>query len=164
MDSEWALFHMQRALWDPVDPTRLGSLEEPLHLRVNGEVYRFADAADLARFHALVFGLTQQLAAGHFRAAQLQARRAEIAVIVEIANDLTGDHQLGFGHRADGQLLFQVLSQRAGAGQGLAQRRALVVGTSPDGDHQRVHCAFSTPPVPVQEAIAEFLASASAAQ
>ena len=52
MDSEWALFHMQRALWDPVDPTRLGSLEEPLHLRVNGEVYRFADATDLARFHA----------------------------------------------------------------------------------------------------------------
>ena len=50
MDSDWALFHMQRALWDPVDPTRLGSLAEELHYRVNGEVYRFADEKDLRHF------------------------------------------------------------------------------------------------------------------
>jgi YHS domain-containing protein len=41
---------MQRALWDPIDPTRLGSLTEDLHYRVNGEVYRFADEKDMRRF------------------------------------------------------------------------------------------------------------------
>ncbi len=41
---------MQRALWDPIDPTRLGSLAEDLHYRVNGEVYRFADEKDMHRF------------------------------------------------------------------------------------------------------------------
>lgn len=41
---------MQRALWDPVDPTRLGSLSDSLHFRVNGEVYRFAGARTLRRF------------------------------------------------------------------------------------------------------------------
>lgn len=50
MDSDWALLHMQRALWDPIDPTRLGSLAEGLHYRVNGEVYRFANERDLKRF------------------------------------------------------------------------------------------------------------------
>jgi YHS domain-containing protein len=41
---------MQRALWDPVDPARLGSLADSLHFRVNGEVYRFADLRTLRRF------------------------------------------------------------------------------------------------------------------
>lgn len=41
---------MQRALWDPVDPTLLGSLSEELHFRVNGEVYRFAGERTLKRF------------------------------------------------------------------------------------------------------------------
>ena len=50
MDSEFALFHMQRALWDPVDPTLIGSLETDLHYRVNGEVYRFASRRNLRRF------------------------------------------------------------------------------------------------------------------
>ena len=50
VDSEFALFHMQRALWDPVDPSRLGSLADTLHYRVNGEVYRFADERTLHRF------------------------------------------------------------------------------------------------------------------
>ena len=50
MDAEWALFHLQRALWDPVDPRRLGSLRNELHFRVNGEVYRFADERNLKRF------------------------------------------------------------------------------------------------------------------
>ena len=50
MDSEFALFHMQRALWDPVDPVRLGSLVDSLHFRVNGEVYRFASDRSLRRF------------------------------------------------------------------------------------------------------------------
>ena len=50
MDSEFALFHLKRALWDPVDPTRLGSLSPDLQFRVNGEVYRFADEKLLRRF------------------------------------------------------------------------------------------------------------------
>ena len=49
-DPEFALFHLQRSLWDPVDPTRVGSLAEALHARVNGEPYRFAGAATLGRF------------------------------------------------------------------------------------------------------------------
>ena len=50
MDSDFALFHMQRALWDPVDPTQLGSLADSLQFRVNGEVYRFASPGNLRRF------------------------------------------------------------------------------------------------------------------
>ena len=50
MDSEFALFHLQRALWDPVDPTQIGSLADELHFRVNGEVYRFASERTLRRF------------------------------------------------------------------------------------------------------------------
>lgn len=49
-DSEFALFHMQRALYDPVDPRLLGSLHDDLHYRVNGEVYRFAGEKTLRRF------------------------------------------------------------------------------------------------------------------
>src|SRR5258705_7011417 len=41
---------MQRALWDPVDPRRLGSLADSLEFRVNGEVFRFADRRTLRRF------------------------------------------------------------------------------------------------------------------
>lgn len=52
VDPEFALFHMQRALWDPVDPTELGSLDPALRARVNGEIYRFARAATLRRFVA----------------------------------------------------------------------------------------------------------------
>jgi len=33
-----------------VDPTQLGSLEPRLHARVNGEIYRFARPATMARF------------------------------------------------------------------------------------------------------------------
>lgn len=50
VDSEFALFHLQRALWDPVDPTQLGSLSPELQYRVNGEVYRFANEKGLRRF------------------------------------------------------------------------------------------------------------------
>jgi YHS domain-containing protein len=50
VDAEWALLHLRRALWDPVDPRRLGSLEPGLQFRVNGEVYRFAGERTLARF------------------------------------------------------------------------------------------------------------------
>ncbi len=50
MDPEWALYHMQRALWDPVDPRHLGSLDPELQFRVNGEVYRFSSEATLRRF------------------------------------------------------------------------------------------------------------------
>ena len=41
---------MQRALWDPVEPDRLGSLDPDLHYRVNGEVYRFASRRTLKQF------------------------------------------------------------------------------------------------------------------
>jgi YHS domain-containing protein len=50
VDPDWGLFHLHRALWDPVDPTRVGSLSPDLQVRVNGEVYRFADQRTLARF------------------------------------------------------------------------------------------------------------------
>lgn len=50
VDSEWALYHLQRALWDPVDPRLLGSLEDSLQCRVNGEVYRFGNTRNLQRF------------------------------------------------------------------------------------------------------------------
>ena len=50
MDAEWALAHMQRALWDPVDPRFLGSLADSLEYRVNGEVYRFSSARTMRRF------------------------------------------------------------------------------------------------------------------
>ena len=52
MDPEFALFHLQRALWDPVDPSQLGSLSPGLQTTVNGEIYRFASAATLASFRA----------------------------------------------------------------------------------------------------------------
>lgn len=41
---------MQRALWDPVDPEQVGSLDDSLQYRVNGEVYRFASHRTLERF------------------------------------------------------------------------------------------------------------------
>ena len=41
---------MQRALYDPVDPRLLGSLEPDLQFRVNGEVYRFGHERSLRRF------------------------------------------------------------------------------------------------------------------
>lgn len=50
VDAEWALFHLQRALWDPVDPRRIGSLAPGLQFRVNGEVYRFSSERTLERF------------------------------------------------------------------------------------------------------------------
>jgi len=50
IDPDWALFHLQRALYDPVIPSRLGSLDPALQFRVNGEVYRFSDERTLRRF------------------------------------------------------------------------------------------------------------------
>jgi YHS domain-containing protein len=44
------LEHMSRTLFDPVDPTAVGSLDANLHTRVNGEIYRFARRTTLARF------------------------------------------------------------------------------------------------------------------
>lgn len=48
--ADFFLEHLSRVLWDPVDPTQLGSLAPRLHARVNGEIYRFARPATLARF------------------------------------------------------------------------------------------------------------------
>lgn len=48
--ADFLLEHMSRTLWDPVDPTALGSLDPKLQTRVNGEIYRFARPATLARF------------------------------------------------------------------------------------------------------------------
>ncbi len=50
MDSDFALAHLQSALWDPVDPGLLGSLAAALQYRVNGEVYRFGSRRTLRRF------------------------------------------------------------------------------------------------------------------
>jgi len=50
VDPEWALFHLARALHDPVDPARVGSVEPGFQYRVNGEVYRFASVQNLKRF------------------------------------------------------------------------------------------------------------------
>jgi len=50
VDPEWGLFHTHRALWDPVEPTRLGSLKPELQFRVNGETYRFSCEKNLRRF------------------------------------------------------------------------------------------------------------------
>ena len=66
-DPEFALFHLQRALWDPVDTTLVGSLAEELHARVNGEPYRFAGPATLLRFRrnpALYCGLLRDPVTG----------------------------------------------------------------------------------------------------
>ncbi len=41
---------MQRALWDPVDPRELGSLNVALQYKVNGEVYRFSSVETMRRF------------------------------------------------------------------------------------------------------------------
>ena len=49
-DPEFALFHMQNALWDPVDPEQLGSLSPELHTKVNGEIYRFSSRRTLRLF------------------------------------------------------------------------------------------------------------------
>jgi YHS domain-containing protein len=49
-DAEFALFHLHRALRDPVDPRLVGSLLPELQFRVNGEVYRFANERNLQRF------------------------------------------------------------------------------------------------------------------
>jgi YHS domain-containing protein len=48
--AEFLIEHMKRTLWDPVDPRLLGSLDPNLRARVNGEIYRFASPATLARF------------------------------------------------------------------------------------------------------------------
>ncbi|MEK7329378.1 MAG: hypothetical protein AAB113_01110 [Candidatus Eisenbacteria bacterium] len=48
--ADFLLEHLRRTLWDPVDPRTLGSLDPALHARVNGEIYRCASPATLARF------------------------------------------------------------------------------------------------------------------
>jgi len=48
--AEFLLEHMSRTLWDPVDPTKLGSLDPKLQSRVNGEIYRFSRPATLHKF------------------------------------------------------------------------------------------------------------------
>ena len=48
--ADFLLEHMSRTLWDPVDPTQIGSLDPRLHARVNGEIYRFASRTTLKQF------------------------------------------------------------------------------------------------------------------
>jgi len=48
--ADFLLEHMSRALWDPVDPTQIGSLDPKLQARVNGEIYRFGGVETLRRF------------------------------------------------------------------------------------------------------------------
>lgn len=48
--AEFLLEHMSRTLYDPVDPTQLGLLDTLMRVRVNGEIYRFANTRTMARF------------------------------------------------------------------------------------------------------------------
>ncbi len=48
--ADFLLEHMSQCLFDPVDPTQIGSLEPRLQSRVNGEIYRFSCTATLTRF------------------------------------------------------------------------------------------------------------------
>ena len=48
--AEFLLEHMSRSLFDPVDTTQVASLSPRLRAHVNGEIYRFAGPATLARF------------------------------------------------------------------------------------------------------------------
>lgn len=48
--ADFLLQHMSRTLYDPVEPTRLGSLDSTLKTRVNGEIYRFASMPNRLRF------------------------------------------------------------------------------------------------------------------
>ena len=48
--ADFLLEHMSRTLWDPVDPTQIGSLDPKLQARVNGEIYRFATAITRGKF------------------------------------------------------------------------------------------------------------------
>ncbi len=50
MDADFALFHLHRSVVDPVDPAQVGSLDDSLAFRVNGEVYHFASGRTLRRF------------------------------------------------------------------------------------------------------------------
>ncbi len=66
-DPEFALFHLQSALWDPVRPARLGSLEPGLQAKVNGEIYRFSGPRTLRAFRrrpALYCGLLRDPVTG----------------------------------------------------------------------------------------------------
>jgi len=48
--AEFLLEHLSRTLYDPVDPRSIASLDTTLRAHVNGEIYRFARPATLARF------------------------------------------------------------------------------------------------------------------
>jgi len=48
--ADFLLEHMSESLYDPVDPTQVGSLSPALRAHVNGEIYRFAASATRARF------------------------------------------------------------------------------------------------------------------
>ena len=48
--ADFLLEHMSNSLYDPVDTTQVASLSRSLRARINGEIYRFAGPATLARF------------------------------------------------------------------------------------------------------------------
>lgn len=48
--ADFFLEHLSRTLYDPVDPTQIGSLDRALHARVNGEIYRFSGTKTMERF------------------------------------------------------------------------------------------------------------------
>jgi YHS domain-containing protein len=48
--ADFLLEHMSRMLFDPVDPTQIGSLDPKLQSRVNGEIYRFSTQVTRSRF------------------------------------------------------------------------------------------------------------------
>ena len=59
--ADFLLEHMSRILFDPVDPTQIGSLDPKLWARVNGEIYRFAS---LLMVVAIALGLVLWLGYG----------------------------------------------------------------------------------------------------
>ena len=48
--AEFLLEHMSRTVFDPVDPTSVGSLDPRLRAKVNGEIYHFARSRTRAIF------------------------------------------------------------------------------------------------------------------
>jgi hypothetical protein len=69
----------------------------------------------------------------------------------------------GFGARLDGSYSTgDVIDADLVLDTHVITVRALVVNATPDGDHQRINCAFSQPPAPVAAVIEKFLAARAA--
>ncbi len=88
------------------------------------------------------------------------ARRVMPSGLGDEAHGETIDLSMGgFGARLDGGWgTGDVVDANLVLGTKIVRVRALVVGVTDGGDHQRVHCAFSTPKEPTRTVLAEYLA------